>query len=311
MCDRPKIPIRQKFNLIPSQILLTCSPSFAAATVKLNLFRHSECPLQCCTATNRVRFNTAPNRQTYHNSNIWRLHTSYRCVHFSRQFYQLNSYVTNPFISQECFSFVSVVVVNFHRNLQIKFVESLQSVSLKMSVGNKEGFCENAVHTIYSEGGGGTVGFQIIDLYGVSNKANLLQFVHLMALQGTYFDHIIACNCLIQRATYTRSVTRFVMSAVLRCRASIAMGIRFQHRVLPHDVYAEHYKPQSRIFISHFPDRHVANTKTIFKCMERCRPTGSISGTERKRNFRYMSHNFKKSVLVRGAFNNVLIRLSR
>lgn len=151
MCDRPKIPIRQKFNLIPSQILLTCSPSLAAATVKLNLFRHSGCSSQCCTATNRVRFNIAPNR-----TNIPRfvhLKAPYfiLCVYFSRKFYQLIRRVTNPFILQECFSLASVV--NFHRNLRIKLAESLKSASLKMSVSNKEGFSDNAVHTIYSGGG--------------------------------------------------------------------------------------------------------------------------------------------------------------
>jgi len=63
------------------------------------------------------------------------------------------------------------------------------------------------------------------------------------------------------------------------------MGIRFQHRVLLHNVYAEHYKPCSRIFISYFPDGHAANTKTIFKYMERFQQV-PILGTESKENSR-------------------------
>ena len=47
--------------------------------------------------------------------------------------------------------------------------------------------------------GGG--GFQTIDLYDVSYNAKLLQSVQLMALQGPYFDYLIACNWLTQRAT--------------------------------------------------------------------------------------------------------------
>lgn len=181
--------------------------------------------------------------------------------------------MTNPFILQECFSFVSVV--NFHRNLRIKFAGSSQSVSLKMSVDKKEGFSDNIF------GGGG--GFQIVDLNEVSYKAELLQFVQLVALQGPYFDHLIGCNWLTQLATCPKVC--HVCSTEIS-QASIAMGIRFQHHVLLHDMYAEYYKPCSRKFISQFPDGHAANTKTVFKYMERFRPTGSTLGTESKKNSR-------------------------
>jgi hypothetical protein len=150
-----------------------------------------------------------------------------------------------------------------------------------MSVGNKEGFSDNAVHTIYSGGGGS--GFQIIDLNEVIYNAKLLQFVQLVALQDPYFDHLIACNWLTQRATCP-TVCHVCSTEI--SQASITMGIRFQHHMLLHDVYAEHYKPRSRKFISQHPHGHAANTTTIFKLMERFRPTGSIFGTESKKNSR-------------------------
>lgn len=118
----------------------------------------------------------------------------------------------------------------------------------------------------------GGSGFQTIDLYEASYNAKLPQFVQLIPLQVPYFNYLIACNWLTQRAT-CRKVCHVCSTEI--SRAAMAMGIRFQQRVLLYSVYAEHYKPCNRKCISHFPDGHAANTKTIVQYMERFRPTGS------------------------------------
>jgi hypothetical protein len=104
-----------------------------------------------------------------------------------------------------------------------------------------------------------------------------------MALQGPYFDCLIECNWLTQRTT-CRKVCHVCSTEI--GQASIAMGTRFQHRVLLHNVYAEHYKPCSRKFISHFPDGHAANTKTIFQTWKGFDQQVPILGTESKKNSR-------------------------
>jgi len=144
-----------------------------------------------------------------------------------------------------------------------------------MSIGNKEGFSDNAVQTYSGEGSG----LQIVDLNEVSYKAKLLQFVQLVALRDPYFDYLIGCNWLTQQVTCPKVC--HVCSTEIS-QASIAIGIRFQHHVLLHDMYAEHYKPCSRKFISRFPDG--LQTRKVFKYMERFRPTGSILGKESKKN---------------------------